>query len=548
MFLSAPPSTVERQVLHLTIITDLDAQPKSAKDLIDLVCSKRTPVDANAPKWRSLAGDRFVRDLVDVKHPVSDPEEAASTPKVAQSPSDEGQPEKKDTDYRPFSMLSLSPSSLDISSRHEHYARRSAKTIDLGAPISSKVSDTPLATLTSGSTREQGVLQTPSSDISDWNTFRDAGFGEAPRQELELSPQLLSISPPPTARSIDFGSDTTEKPAVETRMRKQASCAVNRENFVSLNDLFLPFVETIQSFATSDDTVTNFALVRFKEPQRDDGVVLEWLLITSETRPPTSPPKVAPALEARPASPAESTLSKSLGFFRRSSSFGGKTGPRMSIFGGSRSSPKTSPSTFALSTLSESGSNSNSVPEEPNSAISTAPTDYTISDIGALIKVPSSQQPKTTTSEGQLDLSQHTKPSDWVYRAEGKAHLVFTYIGDHALYVDRVLRLRKPTSPGDTHEEAGRIWKEELLPKLIPERLLLLSKNVDLPLLWVKELLETAEQIRPKARKEQSGSLVAALSSDVRGAIMDDSTAMDRSAQANLAIEIKVGSLCLHDF
>ncbi|KAK1925792.1 inositol-pentakisphosphate 2-kinase, partial [Papiliotrema laurentii] len=133
-----------------------------------------------------------------------------------------------------------------------------------------------------------------------------------------------------------------------------------------------------------------------------------------------------------------------------------------------------------------------------------------------------------------------TAPSDWRYRTEGGAHLIFTYAGSSPSFSGRVLRIRKPTSPMDAHEAAGILWKEKLLPKLISSSLLLGSKAVDLDTEWVKTLLGEAEGARPRSRRQGAGSLSDAITGPVKASIMDDTTAVGNSdTETILSIEIK---------
>jgi len=249
---------------------------------------------------------------------------------------------------------------------------------------------------------------------------------------------------------------------------------------------------------------------------------------------------VLPLIE-RSASPAESTASRSLSFFRRSSSFG----PRRSLFG-SKSAPKTSVSAYPLPTLAEGGS-SKTMQREPLSAISAAPTEYTITEMGEMVKVPSDKAPAATGASGKsstnpavLDPTHDSKASDWSYRAEGGGHIIFKYKGSSDAYDGRVLRLRKPTSPLSANSDVATHWKETLLPRLLPANLLLLSSPVRLDQSWTRELLENAERIRPESRKLESGDLVAALNGDIMGSIMDDTTSSVSKSEAIFAVEIKV--------
>ena len=592
-----PPSSFTRKTLHISIISpipiDNDITPREALNLSLKVDSHDAKTDT--PLWftvqpslvsgeeaieNSVANDikdfrgEFPRMAVDMPPPKEEPK----TPTVEQEPL-----------YRPFSAISsaarpsarrrrsqsigdLSETRLNaLKSAQDGNGQQSAQ----GTSPTRLNKQTLIGMLNSAagnptwdSFETSGFTQTPDPDVTlslgqpskilpeisvakpapaNWASFGKAGFVESPNPDPALSPSRQAVSLPPVSpRGVSFESPRSKRDGPVNLPSKPKLAEYTRagEEVRDIDDLFMSFVQDGQLDASTTASWPRFALVRLQTPviqsEGDEKSEVDWLLITLEHRPPPTSPDVN--TQERSSSPAASTSSKlggTFGMFLRSSSFGQKSGSRRSIFGsGNRSTHKWAASTSALPTLTESASSGRIEPADPNSAVSAALTEYTITEMGEMVII----DPATVQDlEERFDPSRESKPTHWVYRAEGGAHLIFAYQGSSPTYFRRVLRVRKRTSKGELADDQRAIWRDEILPKLVPSELLLSSKSVTLESAWLRTLLEKAEKSRPQVRKQEGGLLSTAVEGDVQASIMDDTiAAKPRKGETTLCIEIKV--------
>ncbi|EIW73448.1 hypothetical protein TREMEDRAFT_24841, partial [Tremella mesenterica DSM 1558] len=128
----------------------------------------------------------------------------------------------------------------------------------------------------------------------------------------------------------------------------------------------------------------------------------------------------------------------------------------------------------------------------PSTASSHTPTEYT-SDFGEFIKVPSSPpRPDETTV------------TEWEYRGEGKAHIIFGYVGLNTFYRGKAIRIKKQLN--EKEEEVEKVWKKELR-RLIDPQYLLREKKVVVRREWVKDVLKRAEGRSEKRKAEWDGGV-----------------------------------------
>ena len=139
-----------------------------------------------------------------------------------------------------------------------------------------------------------------------------------------------------------------------------------------------------------------------------------------------------------------------------------------------------------------------------------------------------------------LDPETETRPTEWEYRAEGRAHIVYTYSGHSTTYIDRVLRLRKPTCPPSEMEGVQDTWRTHLLPRLLPPELLVPTEIVMVRSEWVNELFQRTETSRPDFRRAETGPLALKSGDKLNGSIMDEITAHAEGSTTSLSLEIKV--------
>lgn len=537
---SAPSASFKHQVLHISLTSASPLPPRdslSPQALKELAIGSRESHSSSLPLWHLVPSQLALSDASGVVKEASEvvPDaQIVSTPPVSSS---DTQPTTEPM-YRPFSTIEPEDS------QPSHVRRRSqsysgAQSLLLGPPLQAEASPAASTSTTNRLVKQSStsMLRPSSNQPESWENFMETGFADSSESKLELSPQVPTNSPRPLIRGVSFGSEnkavTTDAKSVHSVLDRSSNFSVASEEVIDIDDLFTTFVQDNLADPLVTTTWPAFALIQLADPIKSDDKEIAWVLIDVQHRPP--PPEVIIPVVQRAASPTEPTTAKTLNMFRRSSSFGIGNTSRLSLFGRSRSGPRTSASTTNLPMLSEdtSGLKTNDTPP-----LSAAPTEYTITEMGEMVKVPAS----TASIEPSTDiLSDSSLPNDWEYRAEGRAHLIFKYIGPSPIYRHRVLRVRKPNVPADDADQVGAHWRDTLLPRLVPAEFLLTAQPVNLKLGWTEKLFEAADAKRPEARRKETGSLVDALSGKVWAALMDDTTAVPADgADKILTIEVKV--------
>lgn len=154
----------------------------------------------------------------------------------------------------------------------------------------------------------------------------------------------------------------------------------------------------------------------------------------------------------------------------------------------------------------------------------------------------------TSTDSQPIDMAdQHSTGSwkivDWHYIAEGGANLVFGYHGRNPEFRNEALRIPKSldTRPDDNVSDISILWRDELLPKLIPNNHLPCVKPVSLDGEWVAGLVEHSQDTRPDFRADIDLSTFSSSTSPIKATLMDDLRASSSDVSHTvLAIEIKV--------
>lgn len=154
----------------------------------------------------------------------------------------------------------------------------------------------------------------------------------------------------------------------------------------------------------------------------------------------------------------------------------------------------------------------------------------------------------TSTDSQPIDTAdQHStgswKIADWHYIAEGGANLVFGYHGRDPQFRNKALRIPKSldTKPDDNVSDISILWRDELLPKLIPNNHLPCVKPVSLDGKWVAGLVEYSQDTRPDFRAGIDLSTYSSSTSPIKATLMDDLRASSSDVSHTvLATEIKV--------
>ncbi|WWD18594.1 hypothetical protein CI109_103047 [Kwoniella shandongensis] len=606
-----PPSSFNRRTLHISLTTDQPIKELSLSpaEILRAALAAKVSRSDSVPLWSSLRPKSDVSDILSEESVAflnTIGAQSSRTPATTPKPEEYSTPPTANDGplYRPFSSFSAPRTSPN---GHSRQRSQSHGGLAVSPAAESKVSsntsigdkdrkqdDSPI------SLRKQvslGVFDTPSDSV--WDDFQKSGFGDSPTTVGDLG---LAFSPRPASSGarpaipksatsptggLSRGSGFGTRPAIrkKTTFQDQVQEAsvpgysLDKEEVVEVNDVFLSFVEDGQLDPTTTIHWPPFTLARLVTPlssvvnescaQPDSAPrPIEWLLITIEHQealpPPTLIEKNEPELDLldRSMSPSatsnSSRTSTNKGFkdfansFKRSSSFVARptTGMRRSIFGGSaRSMSKHAES--ALPPLVENPARNL---QTPASAHSLTPTEYTVGEMGEIVKIPSQAQPSVDSSTPV----KFTKPgvtgpvtdsvvSDWSYVAEGAAHVVFAYRGTSPTYIGKVLRIRKANDhPGSAPEmmsriqEVQQVWRHDLLPRLVPSHLLVSATEVVLDQVWYKDLLAHADEMRPEARKVDGTTLAELVEGEGKGLLMEDTTVTERKGgTVTLAVEIK---------
>ncbi|KAL7424012.1 hypothetical protein Q5752_001597 [Cryptotrichosporon argae] len=328
-----------------------------------------------------------------------------------------------------------------------------------------------------------------------WSDFAEIGFGEASEIVRNLSLAVPGNTTPTRKRpapKLLQPPDLAPKPIF----------MIAAESMLDLDDGFLAFTQDAQ--ADGHTHLAPFALVQLNKAIAGD---MDWLLVTVEQVVPPPQPK-------RPTSPgAISTTSRfgssfalrDLTSFRRSAST--LPGARRSFWSGSGKVP--APTRDGLAPVSESA---NASP-----AMSTAPTDYTVGEMGELVKIPSRLGRDASRDAGKALGIAATTVSDWRLLAEGGKHVVLAYAGSSDAFMGKALRLRK----GQPDTAAATLWLTGILPRLLGD-LVVETTTVALDQQWLDELASAIEATR-SARRSESGPLLGTLAESAL--LMPDLTA-----------------------
>ncbi|WWC96243.1 hypothetical protein V866_003110 [Kwoniella sp. B9012] len=604
---SAPPSSFPRQTLHITLTSSLPVAElfDTPEDILSSSLSAKLNENATAPLWSAL---KAVKDL-DLSKILST-DSMKFLEKVTEST--DIPPIPNSTQTRTPIQVNVTPSVQPTSNGSTFRGRYHSHSGDLSSPatnVSSSTTSPDLSTLLNvredddspKSVKKQaslGVL--PKTGGSAWDDFQKSGFGDSPKTagklDLAFSPGSTSKPIVPPASTIQLGANITEGPVAMKRATfsdsrgSKAVYGIANEEVIEIDDTFMAFVEDAQLDRPSTASWPPFSLVRLNplvQPLHCERVI-EWLLITVVHRPPRIPapehkPQSTPELELnRPTSPSSSKAGTPRGFkgitesFKRSTSFQSGMNLRRSFFGTSGFSLSRHASD-ELDTLPESESDNARQLKAPLSAASLTPTEYTITEMGEMIKIPrpndkveeavvgppvSGGAGPSLAAEKEIDAdvvtikgkpmatglttgpSVDTLASQWKYAGEGAEHIVFSHRGTLSEYNGKVLRLRKsqflgnsPTDP--EYRQTLNEWTFNLLPQLVPSELLIQTQEVNLAEGWVKDLFTQADATRPEERK-LLGDLKSLVVGEAKGVIMEDTTTNEKKdGIVNLALEIK---------
>ncbi|WWC88520.1 uncharacterized protein L201_003431 [Kwoniella dendrophila CBS 6074] len=615
--LPLPPSSFARQTLHVTLTSSVPVKEIACDPNVLLNAARSAQSDENTdtPLWLALTGETegkgdhstlLAEDSLKFLNQIGGNDDTTSitTPALIDTP--QSVPLNDTPLYQPFS------STANGSNFRGRYHSHSG---DLSSPSNGMTTSTTSPNLSSlGSPNEEdtpkslkkqaslGIL--PKFENSAWDDFQKSGFGDSPKTVdqlgLTFSPKSTntpSLSPVASLSTSDCNvqrSKAKKKATFDDPKHTKVDYGIEHEEVIEIDDAFMAFVEDAQLDTTITRSWPPFSLLRLASPipSTKSKDPIEWLLVTVTYRPPPlpPPPPAEPISETSPersfnraTSPSSSSRGNTpRGFkgitesFKRSSSFQSGMNLRKSFFGTSAFSLSKHASD-ELATLTEDDISGPRELRAPLSAQSLTPTEYTITEMGEMVKIPSpkekSQSESTATPampalvKSTLNVEKDTdaitiKGSDvhgsissgpsvdtlateWQYVGEGAEHIVFSYIGSSSKeYNGKVIRLRKsqfignsPTDP--EYRETQNQWISNLLPKLVPLELVIETREIILSENWTKELFTNADSVRPEERK-LLGDLKSLVVGESKGMIMEDTTMNQKQdGRVNLAFEIK---------
>lgn len=419
---------------------------------------------------------------------------------------------------------------------------------------------------------------------------------------LTPSPTFASSSSPARTTPTSKLNGTTTPSAARRKATFEpvAKFSIAKEEIIDTDDMFIHFAEEALMERSTRDVWPTFMIARLRNPlssaSSDDTV--ERLLITVIHRPPPAPPTpiaqsqdLAPPRSVSPS--AESTFRFGSFGFKRSAS---RPGFKSTLFGSSRSVVKDDkgsdfiiePNTIYKKAATRNSDSIGGVDEmgqkvlaapapaspsrqpdtrqvsqaspKPVPMVSTSPTtphnpEMLITAIqpgsspspAPVLSPPEEQSPRpggssSTKATRSEELCGDTSPSDWTYGAEGGAHVVFPYTGPSGPYSGKLLRLRKISHHrGDPRPDTSIVWREQLLPRLLPTDRMVAGRDIVLQSDWLQDLLSSGENRRTEARKEE-GSLLEQFQGRPRVTVMENLRLAGESpsGQRVLAVEIKV--------
>lgn len=542
-----PASTFPRQVLHVTLGTDstLPTGTDPDKALGDALIAKLDD-DVTAPSWLSIRGGdnavtldavlssdsrEFLAELAAAKG--LDFATPPTTPK--RLPDDEFQ-------YQPFEGRRRSMS-CEIPRLEVGGATAGPQSPRRVARQSSAINLSP-------------TRASPSSPPQ-WDDFLQSGFGETSNGVSDLSmslkkpttPLRLSASSAASGASASAGSHLqVPKKRIISGGKATTSYVISAEEIVEMDDGFIHFVEDGQLDPVASASWPRFALVQLAQPLQTpphpDSVA--WLLVTVKKREAKRVPSIdepMPDLRSpdplRPFSPSTaetstSRFSTAFGFTSLASKF-----RRKSYF--AELAAHTTPTrSRSLQPIAYKKRESKHVTR--SSGASDAPTEYTIGDMGEIVKIPSlaSSPPVSPRSPPPVQMDPvlaRSAPTDWVYLGEGGAHVVFRYRGSDPALQGRAMRLVK--TEGAAADTALRhTWATELLPQLVPASLLAEPSLANVHDKWMRAIVTPTELMRPAERRAEGKPLAESVDYARPAQLMDDLTC-GVAGEKVLAIEIK---------
>lgn len=573
------PSTISRTTLHIKLGSSQAPAGKhwSRRQLLDIAIEAESQSNVALPKWHhivTLTQSDVSKAMADLISPESlentsqdlVPTRHSTTPQ-ANNPDLEAQDEPL---YRPFKLRNASASQAHLRLRSQsHGDLRLVTEVPAGTSgLKTSMTEHMLSAFTVDSPPSSS--HEPASnrifwEAPSWEQFAKTGFS-GPEDEIKfkLSPPAMSDTAvgdhqlpngkEEAAKHNNLKADSFSQPGSSTGGAVLGpEYQLLGEDIIELDDAFLPFVEDAQRDTVVTANWPTLALLRLRTPiDLTSSPSVEWILIDIERSPPSSAgrPSISP-LHARSVSPTASPTSRtsSFGFsdlggsFRRLSSVSSVTGKRRSFFG-FPSSRSISQQNGGLAALAEGVSSSNDQ-SQPRSTSVLAPaipplgfvrTDPTSSDdLSAALGTTSSPLRST---EALSQVSAETLVSEWSFKAEGGAHIIFVYHGTSPTYNGQILRVRKVAHNNDEANRVNDEWRSNLLPRLLPSEVLVEKQEVNLDLEWATQLLQSVEGERASERT----SIHVRFSASPLAWLMPDLTAVPMSTGTGtvLAIEIKV--------
>ena len=440
-----------------------------------------------------------------------------------------------------------------------------------------------------------------SAPKADWDDFSKVGFGDAPetatKLDLKLSPRVspLSLSRSPSA--VD--PIVSDRPSLRLMATREERIEIIDAFLPFVEDSQLDKTNSVFNNILLVRLSTTAALELSEESP------IEWLLLSVTYKPPTphKPLPTTNFRSSSPSKESTNTRKRfSLGgltsTFRRSSSMAlksdvlkrstdskksgrgslepldetgggasealraGAKGESLKESGGVAvmASPKSPQIEEQNALVPDSAVNNNTTPETKTiqapigtevQAAQIPVTSSLIAEAEPLRLAPPAETTtavapnQTTRSDAQpMGTAGGTSDiADWHYIAEGGANLVFGYHGRNPEYRNKALRIPKSleSKPDEDISDISILWRDELLPKLLPKTHLPVVEPVSLDGKWVAELVEHVKHTRPDFRADIDLPTFSTSATPVKATLMDDlRTSLSDVSHTVLAIEIKV--------
>lgn len=544
-----PASTFPRKVLHVALGTDsaLPTGTDPAKVLGDALIAKLDE-DASAPQWvtlRTRDGQSVTLEAVLSEDSQSFLEELShakglelTSPPI--TPQDESDEEK----YHPFSS-----DSERITTRRRSQSWGDAPRLELSRsgqrPSLGDVAESPTP---SNSSKRSLEKQRSEANLcpAEWNNFAVSGFGETSEGVRDLS---LSLKKPktPVRHAAKYAKLVTPVEKKKFRISggtPSTTFVVASEEVVEIDDAFLHFVEDGQLDPVASSSWPRFALVQLATSlSGPDAEVIDWLLVTVKKREVKRAPSLDEPLpdlrlmESRPSlSTTESHASRFGSGFGLAAAFTKSFRRRSSFLGAYQSQTAPARGKQILGPVAETKPKHQS----KDSAISNVPTEYTIGEMGEIVMIPSNLELQEGAAPAKADsVLTRTSATDWIYLAEGGAHVVFRYRGTEPSLQGKVIRLVKVAAVGEPDIALRETWKYKLLPQIVPPNLLAQTTPTPINEQWARGVVTPTEMLRPTARRaETKGPLADVIDYTVPAQLMDDLLGSTPDGKV-LAIEIK---------